>query len=208
MLRAGSEPEIGDSLESQHQRADARRNHDRLIEAALELFGSDGVSVPIEAIAARAGVGVGTVYRHFPTKEALFEAVIARRLDALVAEARRLISDEDPAGAFLSFLERVVCEGLEKRDLAHALSIDCTSVQATTKAAAELFSALDDLLQRAQRAQGVRSDITMADVFGLLAGPCLIGERKTATAGSVQRMLKVVWDGLRVDSAHLGHSLS
>ena len=96
-------------------RADARRNRDRVLEAALAAFGTEGSDVSLDEIARRAGVGAGTVYRHFPTKEALFEAVVFDRIGELVEEARALLDDPDPGRAFSSFAERLACEGALKR---------------------------------------------------------------------------------------------
>jgi AcrR family transcriptional regulator len=89
---------------SRQPRSDSLRNRVRILEAAEEVFGSEGLSVPIDDIAERAGVGVGTIYRHFPTKETLFEAIVLRHFERLVDEARRRGAAEDAAGALFGFL--------------------------------------------------------------------------------------------------------
>lgn len=91
-------------------RADARRNRQRILDAARAAFAEAGRAVPLDEIAARAGVGPGTVYRHFPTKEALFQAVVAERVGDLVAEAQRLAGANDPGAAFFAFLSRLGAE--------------------------------------------------------------------------------------------------
>ena len=103
-----------------HQRADARRNRLQILQAAETCFAEQGIGVPIDDIARSACVGVGTVYRHFPTKEALVEAVIITRMGKLTAEARALATSDDPTEAFFTFLERLAEEGSAKRDLVDA----------------------------------------------------------------------------------------
>src|SRR5436190_8854684 len=108
-------------------RADARRNRARVLEVATEVFEKDGIDVPVEEIARRAGLGVGTLYRHFPTKEALFEAIVVGRMQGLVAEARgRLEALEakrgDAGEAFFAILGRVIEEGALKKDFIDALA--------------------------------------------------------------------------------------
>jgi len=100
-----------DGSEIRPLRADARRNRDRVLEAARTSFGAEGSDVSLDEIARRAGVGAGTVYRHFPTKEALFEAVVFDRMEELVEEACALSDDPDPGRAFSSFVERLAREG-------------------------------------------------------------------------------------------------
>src|SRR5580693_8328714 len=97
-------------------RADAARNREKVLRAARDAFAESGYGVPLDEIAVRAGVGPGTVYRHFPTKEALFEAVVAARLQDLVADARGRADSGDPGSAFFGFLGRVAAESAAKRD--------------------------------------------------------------------------------------------
>src|SRR5438552_17829120 len=104
-------------------RADARRNRERVLRAARDAFAESGYGVPLDDIAARAGVGPGTVYRHFPTKEALFQAVITARVTDLVAAARQRTADPDPGAAFFAFLAHLGAEGAAKRDTSDAMSV-------------------------------------------------------------------------------------
>lgn len=179
-------------------RADARRNRERVLEAAELVLSSEGVSVPIDEVARRAGVGVGTVYRQFPTKEALLEAILLRRLERLVEEARARAAAGDPGEAFFGFLELLVGEAGRKRDLADALSRAGVDVDVMGSAAAgELVGAVAELLARAQRSGAVRGDVGMPELFGLVAGTCVAAERRMPGACSPQRMLRIVCDGLR-----------
>jgi AcrR family transcriptional regulator len=180
-----------------HQRADARRNRAQILQAAETCFAEQGVGIPIDDIARAACVGVGTVYRHFPTKEALVEAVIVTHMEKLTAEARALASSDDPGVAFFAFLARMAEEGSSKRDLIDALSGAGVEVkERTSPQKSELTDAIGVLLQRAQDAGDVRDDVELADLFGLVMGACAFAGH--AESGSSQaRMLSVVCDGLR-----------
>jgi AcrR family transcriptional regulator len=170
-------------------RADAARNRERVLRAAREVFAASGYGVPLDEIAARAGVGPGTVYRHFPTKEALFEAVVAARLRDLVTDARSRAGSSDPGDAFFGFLGRVAAESAAKRDLPDAISVAGSLRD-------ELNAALDVLLQRAQRAGTVRADVRTPDVIVLLKG---LFASLADVSDPVQRDLvfTVLADGLR-----------
>jgi AcrR family transcriptional regulator len=174
-------------------RADARRNRERVLEAARELFAESGIAVPLDDIAARAGVGPGTVYRHFPTKEALFEAVTEVRLRDLVADARARADADDPGAAFDGFLARMVEEAITKRDLPDAFAGVGAGLAAHV---ADLHAALDVLIRRAQQAGAVRREIRVGDLVALLKG--LLGAaRDVDDPAALDRIAAVVRDGLR-----------
>src|SRR5258708_18894950 len=103
-------------------RADARRNRTRVLQAAQQAFATEGLAVPLDEIARLAGVGAGTVYRHFPTKEALFEAVLVDRLEGLVEDARAARGAADAGQAFYAFVTHLVSHANTKKDLADALA--------------------------------------------------------------------------------------
>ena len=146
-------------------RADALRNRARVLEAAESVFAAEGISVPVDVIAEKAGVGVGTLYRHFPTKEKLFEAILIDRLGAIAADARARMDAEDPGAAFFAFLQYLVEESALKRDLIQALLGAGVEIeQAAAPAKRELEAAVSDLLAVAQNAGAVRSDVTPAVV--------------------------------------------
>jgi AcrR family transcriptional regulator len=144
-------------------RADAARNRENVLRAARDAFAKLGYGVPLDEIAARAGVGPGTVYRHFPTKEALFEAVVTARVQDLVADARARADACDPGGAFFGFLARIAAESAAKRDLPDAISIAGSLRE-------DLNAALDVLLRRAQQAEAVRADVRTPDLIVLFKG--------------------------------------
>jgi AcrR family transcriptional regulator len=174
-------------------RADARRNQERVLNAARDAFAASGYAVPLDEIAARAGVGPGTVYRHFPTKEALFEAVVAGRVKDLIRDARARAEADDPGGAFFGFLARLGEEAAAKRDLPDAIAIP-GSLQA------DLHAALGVLLRRAQQAGAVRADVRAADLIVLLKGMLAsLRDSPAGAAGQAQRdrVFAVLTDGLR-----------
>ena len=157
-LRAGAGPGAARAL-----RADAARNREKVLRAARDAFAESGYGVPLDEIATRAGVGPGTVYRHFPTKEALFETVVTARVQDLVADARARAEGPDPGAAFFGFLDRIAAESAAKRDLPDAIAIAGSLRE-------ELLAALDVLLRRAQRAGAVRADVRTEDLIVLFKG--------------------------------------
>lgn len=181
-------------------RADAQRNREKVLRAAREAFATRGYGVPLDEIAALAGVGPGTVYRHFPSKESLFDAVIAARVQDLIDDARSRARAADPGAAFFGFLGRMGAEAAAKRDFPDAISIDGTA-QETFRAAFGL------LLRRAQQAGAVRADITLPDLVMLLKGVMLsLQEVPPGATGAAQRerLVAVVMDGLRPPAAQPG----
>jgi AcrR family transcriptional regulator len=174
-------------------RADAVRNRQRVLDAARAAFAEAGPGVPLDEIAARAGVGPGTVYRHFPSKESLFAAVAEARVRDVVAEAHERATHPDPAAAFDSFLDRLAAEAVAKRDLPEVLSgIGSPEVLA---AAADLRAALAVLLTRAQDAGAVRTDVTAAEVAALVRG-LILASLDDPDPGLAVRLLQVVREGL------------
>jgi AcrR family transcriptional regulator len=170
-------------------RADAQRNRDKVLRAAREAFAASGYGVPLDEIAARAGVGPGTVYRHFPTKEALFEAVVSARLEDLLEDARRRARTDDPEAAFFGFMARVAEEGMAKRDLPDA-------IVASGPLREEFSAALDELLRRAREAGAVRDGITTGDLIALLKG-LFVSAKDEPDPARYRRLLAVVTAGLR-----------
>jgi AcrR family transcriptional regulator len=182
------------------QRADARRNRARLLDVAEDVFATRGVGASTEDIAAAAGVGIGTLFRHFPTKEALLEAVFVERLRRLAAEAEHLASlDGVHAGdAFFTFFRHVLDQARGKTALADALAsagIDLEHTAADLKP--YLHSALEHLLTRAQQAGAVRGDISIAELLALLLGASRAIEHVGSDRAVAERTIGVILDGLR-----------
>ncbi|WP_026402093.1 TetR/AcrR family transcriptional regulator [Actinomadura rifamycini] len=179
-------------------RADARRNRERIMDAALEAFAADGRLVPLDEIARRAGVGAGTVYRNFATKEALFEAVVAVRIRAMVDEARALAAANDPGAAFYDFVARVVEEAMVNHALCEALTEQGARALEGECMDAAFTDALDVLLRRAAEAGAVRGDVNVHEVRTLVNG-CMAMERFRRAAVPPRRITALALDALRPD---------
>jgi AcrR family transcriptional regulator len=178
-------------------RSDARRNRERLLEAARAAFAADGLSVSLDEIARRAGVGPGTLYRHFPAKEALFEAVLQDRLQSLADEAGELSDAPDPGAALLGFIDRLVAEAALKRDLVDALaSADAELGAGLAEAGAQIRGGMCDLLARAQASGGIRDDIGVDDLMTIVASMMFALRRRPGQAADPQRAVTVLRDGL------------
>jgi AcrR family transcriptional regulator len=178
-------------------RADARRNRAKVLLAAQEAFGTEGLAVPLDEIARRAGVGAGTVYRHFPTKEALFEAVLVDRLEQLVETARKARQETDPAAAFFAYVAHLVADAGGKKDLADALAGAGVDLRAAShEVAVEFNKEFGALLTRAQKAGAVRGDLELADLHALVMG-ALAAERHRSDNDRPGRMAGIVADALR-----------
>jgi AcrR family transcriptional regulator len=177
-------------------RADAARNRARVLEVAYETFAAEGLSVPIDEIARRAGVGAGTVYRHFPTKDALFQAVIADRMQHLVDDGYALLQSDGPGEALFGFLRSIVLQwGATDRGLVDALAgfgIDIAS--AAPEAEDAFLAVLGELLRAAQHAGTARQDLTVREVKTILVG-CQAMEAYNSELA--ERVTDVVVDGLR-----------
>ena len=183
-------------------RADARRNRERILAAATAAFAADGLSVPLDEIARRAGVGPGTLYRHFPAKETLWEAVLHDRLLRLANEAEALHRATDPGEALLGFIDRLVAEAAPKRDLADALASAGTDVSATLAGtAARLREALGALLADAQRSGSIRGDIGLAELMAILSGILFALRGRSGDQPDPHRAVAVLRDGLRTQAA-------
>ena len=177
-------------------RADAARNRARVLDVAYETFAAEGLSVPIDEIARRAGVGAGTVYRHFPTKEALFAAVIEDRMEHLVDDGYALLESDGPGEAIFAFLRSIVLQwGATDRGLVDALAGYGINIAAAAPGAEDAFLAvLGDLLRAAQEAGTARQDIGVREVKSILVGCQAMEAYNSALA---DRVTEVVVDGLR-----------
>jgi AcrR family transcriptional regulator len=198
-MRRASEPmtaEAGD--EPDDLRADARRNRARILEAAETVFTEQGLHAPTELVAAAAGVGIGTVFRHFPTKAALLEALLVTKLRRLVEDATALSTSEDPRAALFEFYSRMVERSSSKKAFADALAEAGVDVKsAVSEPKKELGRAVGVLLANAQRAGTVRPDVGVAELMALMAGALHAAEHVTDSRETVRRVLGIIFDGLR-----------
>jgi AcrR family transcriptional regulator len=175
-------------------RADARRNRDLVLRAAADAFATDGLTVSVQEIARRAGVGTGTVSRHFPSKVDLYAAVLLDRMRALIERADAEVAELPAGDRFAAFFALLIHDVAAHQGLAEALAGAGYDVEAAGAAAGlDVSARLRDLLARAQRAGTVRRDLTYADVKALMTG-CL------ASAGDragLDRVIAVVVAGIR-----------
>ncbi|GAA2778066.1 TetR/AcrR family transcriptional regulator [Crossiella cryophila] len=177
------------------QRVDARTNRDRILNAADEVFGQGGETASTEEVARLAGVGIGTVFRHFPTKAGLLEAVLVRRFDRLRerAEAR---FDADPGPAFFDFFRQVVADAATKILIGEAL-LDAGGTGGGAAAASDgLRQAVGTLLRHAQQGGAVRADMALPEVYALLVGTARAAAKARLDQEVTDRMLTIVFDGL------------
>jgi AcrR family transcriptional regulator len=192
--------EIGSAKSSRKPRADALRNRERVLEAAKTVFSAGGPDASLEAVAREAGVGIGTLYRHFPTREALYEAVYRREVEQLSELAEELKGEAAAVEALRSWLRSNVEFVATKKGMATALALAAGPPSELTAFSFErLTKAIGVLLERAVAAGEVRADITPEDLLRTLVGMCMLHDQPGWQA-SVVRMLDVLVDGLRVQS--------
>ena len=166
----------------------------------MEAFSAEGIAVPMDVIAERAGVGVGTIYRQFPTKEALYRAVTHYHLDQVLAELRGLVAAEDPGEALFGFVARLLEMAASKQDLVEALErsgIAFKSFKEEWEGEKEWRETFGALVERAQAAGKVRRDVRVDDVLALVGGTCAAVNHHDRDAASRDLLAKVVCDGLR-----------
>jgi AcrR family transcriptional regulator len=178
-------------------RADARRNRERLLAAADLVFAEQGVGASTEEVARRAEVGIGTVFRHFPTKESLLEAVFVARLRGLADTAEKLSLAEDAGPAFFAFLDAVLDQSGAKKAFSEALAGAGVDVAAAAPVKGALYQAGATLLARAQRSGAVRPDLTAAELMALLVGLARTAEHTAHDPALRARTVGVLVDGLR-----------
>ena len=178
-------------------RADARRNYEKLVAAARAAFTADGTSVPLEDIADRAGVGIGTLYRHFPTRQALLEAVYVDEVEAMARAADEL-SGLPPWDALSEWLHEYIGFAATKRALTEALLEAASESNALSACRTLLLGAGTALVERAQQAGVVRPDTSFADVGRMVSGIAVV---PVVDAEQKERMLQIVLDGLRHTSS-------
>ncbi|OLF11918.1 TetR/AcrR family transcriptional regulator [Actinophytocola xanthii] len=181
-------------------RADARQNREAVLRAAAKLFAEDGPEVSLARIAQRAGVGAGTVYRHFPSKEILIEALLARHLDGLVDLSDQWAARAAPGDALFGFLLEVIEKWVGRRHVCDALTADRSWPHAMLAAAAERFGeALERLLRNAEQAGAVRPDVRPEDLTALAVGAAALSSAHPNRARGM-RLTRLLLDGLRAPS--------
>jgi AcrR family transcriptional regulator len=182
-------------------RADAQRNREAILSAAEAEFRDRGVEASIDSIAERAGVGVGTVYRNYETKEALMRAIIAAHVGPLVEAARQALADPDPGAAFIGFIRRITNESCQFKALADSLAGAGLDVMAVKEqAGGELIASVRRLFERAQQAGAIRPDVTADDLATLIQGLSHT-VHVSNDQGQMARCVDLIVDALRAPQA-------
>jgi AcrR family transcriptional regulator len=187
-------PDQGLARPAEQLRADARQNHARLISAATEAFAEKGADAPLEDIARRAGVGIGTLYRHFPSRLDLQAAVFRTQVRAVCDQGDALLRTDSPGAAFASWARALAAYLVTKRGLSRTL-IDAVGVESEllTSCWTTMRETTERLLVNAQRAGVIRSDVTAMDVMRLIHGVAVSSEKDRERT---DHLLSITLDGL------------
>ena len=193
-----SHPDFGAAVPTRELRADARRNRDRLLAVATEAYETRGVDVTFDEIARAARVGIGTLYRHFPTRLSLIEAVYAREVDLLTASVDGLRASRAPLDALTGWLQIFVEHVLARRGMAVAIK-EAVGVDSACFADArrKIVGAVDLLLADCAAAGLIRTDIEAVDLLRALGGMCLATPADPTSSERAARVVSVFVDGLR-----------
>jgi AcrR family transcriptional regulator len=178
-------------------RADARRNRERLLEAAAELFASEGTDVSLEAVAKRAGVGIGTLYRHFPTRDALIAETYRNEVAHVSDGAADLLASLPPDQAMEEWLERFIAYAAAKRGMAEALKqLTVSREELFPEARRRIGETIDTLLRAGVEAGTIRADVTSDDVYRATMAIWNIPDEDDWVE-QARTVLRLIMDGLR-----------
>ncbi|WP_374193012.1 TetR/AcrR family transcriptional regulator [Streptomyces sp. AV19] len=179
-------------------RADARRNYERLLNEARTAFTEHGTDASLEDIARRAGVGIGTLYRHFPHRTALMCAVFQGEVDGLLTRSRELLAAEEPCRALVDWLRAVITHAATYRGLSRALmAAQSDEASALARCNVPMREAGSTLLVRAQRAGAVRADVGITDLMQLTNAIALAVEEAPGDPELADRLLMLTLEGIK-----------
>ncbi|MHC5258607.1 TetR/AcrR family transcriptional regulator [Streptomyces sp. UC4497] len=182
---------------SRPMRADARRNYERLLAQARIAFAEHGTGASLEEVARAAGVGIGTLYRHFPNRHALMSAVFEEAVSDLLDRSRALLDAPQPCTALVTWLREIITHAGEYRGLSRALmSASQDASSALARCSDPMREAGQALLSRAQRAGAVRQDVSMADLLQLTNAIALAAEETPSDPGLADRLLRLTLRGI------------
>ena len=195
---AGSSPGAS-TLAPRPMRADAQRNYQRLLDAAVAVFAERGADdVSLEEIARRAGVGIGTLYRHFSTRQALLEAVYRDQVEAMRAKADELLRSDSPSEALADWLRALSAFSSTKRSLTAALLETLgKDSELLSACSAVIYGAADELLIRAKEAGAVRPDADARDLMRLVHAVNIAAQHTPTDPGQPDRLIGIILDGLK-----------
>ncbi|MFF6976694.1 TetR/AcrR family transcriptional regulator [Streptomyces sp. NPDC008343] len=179
-------------------RADARRNHERLLAEARSAFAAHGTDASLEDVARRAGVGIGTLYRHFPNRDALLSAVFEDAVGDLLTRSRELLHAPEPCAALVTWLREMVTHAGEYRGLARSLmSVSYDNTSALARCSGPIREAGGALLARSQEAGSVRPDVAIDDLLQLTHAIALAAEETPGDPELADRLLRLTLRGLK-----------
>ncbi|MER6000182.1 helix-turn-helix domain-containing protein [Nonomuraea angiospora] len=197
----GESPDTAAPKTSPELRADARRNRERILAVARVVVEEQGTEASLRDIARRAQVGLGTLYRHFPTREALLEALLRQSFDRLAARAQALGESEAPYEALVAFLEDLIGGAAAYRGLAASMMATINDEESPLHAScAAMRSAAGHLLERAQAAGRIRADVDGTDVFALANALSWITDQAPSLASRRDHLFALVMSGLTARS--------
>lgn len=180
-------------------RADARRNRERLLAEARSVFAAHGTDASLEDVAKRAGVGIGTLYRHFPNRHALLSAVFEDAVGDLLSRSRELLGAPEPCAALVTWLREIIAHAGEYRGLARALmSVTSDRTSALARCSDPIRQAGAALLARARRRR-VREDVDVNDLLQLTNAIALAAEEAQGDPELADRLLQLTLRGLKPD---------
>ena len=183
------------------QRADARRNREKVLAAARAVFSEHGRDAQMDDVARRAGVGVGTVYRHFPTKEALIEALMVAAFEAIAAEAEAALDVEDPWDAFAGVLWRGAEIMAGDRALSEVFASIPGAMESAMPTVEGLIETMTKVIARAQEAGTLRADMIVDDIPMVMCGIGSATKKEHRCANAWRRHMTIVLDGMRTGAA-------
>jgi AcrR family transcriptional regulator len=190
-------PKVSTVQSERPLRADAQRNRDKLLTVAVAAFAEHGIEASLEDIARRAGVGIGTLYRHFPTRDCLMEAVYRHQVELLCAAADDFLATKDPDEALTLWMERFVGHVATKRGMAMALkSVIGKDSELFAYCHGLIRESVTRLLTAAAEAGAVRSDVEAADLLKALSGICMVSDQP-GWQDQARRLVNLLHDGLR-----------
>jgi AcrR family transcriptional regulator len=179
-------------------RADARRNYERLLAEARVSFAAHGTDASLEDVARRAGVGIGTLYRHFPNRQSLMSAVFEDAVSELLTRSRELLTAPQPCAALVTWLREMVTHASEYRGLARALmAVTYDDTSALARCSGPIREAGGALLLRAQEAGDVRGDVEIGDLLQLTHAIALAAEGNPGDPELADRLLTLTLRGLK-----------
>ncbi len=184
--------EMSEEVTERPQRSDAQRNHRRVLEAAAEVFAEQGLEAGVGEIAARAGVGRGTLFRHFASKDALIAAILIDRIQEMVEEGRRLLESGDGAEMAFAFIGEMVARQQENRALVDGVDEAFLAQAEVADAYRVLIELLGQMIERGQAAGSVRAEVSAVDAMMLIKGVCAAASALELSPALLERHVSLI----------------